>query len=277
MNKEMRKTSLALVALSFVLLASSAVSPALANVNQAYPHISPVTISMLSTLPSLLSVPTTLICGRKLAHGTSYRLAAMLGIAIMLVGGIAPAFTENFYMLLVWRGLFGIGDGMLRPISMPVLMSYFTGPRMTAQAGLNTVFINLGAIVFQMLGGVTCTHFGWRATFLIYLLVLPSLLLVAALLPEPKTAPHKAEPPMKSEAILRHVVKWCMFYCCHMILFYVSVTETSAIVKELNFGTAATAALVLSVITAGGAVGGALYPKLSHWPWHLPFWGWAIS
>ena len=265
MNKEMRKTSLALVALSFVLLASSAVSPALANVNQAYPHISPVTISMLSTLPSLLSVPTTLICGRKLAHGTSYRLAAMLGIAIMLVGGIAPAFTENFYMLLVWRGLFGIGDGMLRPISMPVLMSYFTGPRMTAQAGLNTVFINLGAIVFQMLGGVTCTHFGWRATFLIYLLVLPSLLLVAALLPEPKTAPHKAEPPMKSEAILRHVVKWCMFYCCHMILFYVSVTETSAIVKDLNFGTAATAALVLSVITAGGAVGGALYPKLSHW------------
>ena len=112
MNKEMRKTSLALVALSFVLLASSAVSPALANVNQAYPHISPVTISMLSTLPSLLSVPTTLICGRKLAHGTSYRLAAMLGIAIMLVGGIAPAFTENFYMPLVWRGLFGIGDGM---------------------------------------------------------------------------------------------------------------------------------------------------------------------
>lgn len=53
------------------------------------------------------------------------------------------------------------------------------------QTSMNAVSTNIGAVVFQMLGGYACNAFGWRATFIIYVLLLPSLLATFFLLPEP--------------------------------------------------------------------------------------------
>lgn len=51
MKQNKNATSYALVALSFLTLASSAVSPVLASVGEAYPDVSSTMISLLTTLP----------------------------------------------------------------------------------------------------------------------------------------------------------------------------------------------------------------------------------
>lgn len=90
MKQNKSATSYALVALSFLSLASSAVSPVLASVGEAYPDISSTMISLLTTLPSLLAIPMTLICGHMAGKKVSYRTLTICGLTCNLISGIAP-------------------------------------------------------------------------------------------------------------------------------------------------------------------------------------------
>ena len=109
MKQNKNATSYALVALSFLTLASSAVSPVLASVGEAYPDVSSTMISLLTTLPSLLAIPMTLICGHMAGKKVSYRTLTICGLTCNLISGIAPFFTHNFYLIVMWRYLFCCG------------------------------------------------------------------------------------------------------------------------------------------------------------------------
>lgn len=264
-----KAASVSLMALAFVQLASSAVSPALANMSQAFPDVSPALIGMLSTLPSFLGIPCTLVCGKIVGKKVSYRTLAILGMVISLVCGIAPAFTNSFALMLVWRALFGMGYGIISPLMMPMVMANFEGGDIYRQTSMNAVSTNIGAVVFQMLGGYACNAFGWRATFIIYVLMLPSLLAALFLLPEPpKQERHADEKKLSPAAIFSAAGKWCIFYLLHMILFYVSVLQTSNVVRSSGFGGSDTAAIILSVVTGGGVLGGYLYKRIKSWGEH---------
>lgn len=263
---QQKAASVSLLALAFVQLSSSAVSPALANMSQAFPEVSPALIGMLSTLPSFLGIPCTLLCGKIVGRKISYRTLATLGMVISLVCGIAPAFTNSFALMLLWRALFGMGYGIISPLMMPMVMANFDGEDIYRQTSMNAVSTNIGAVVFQMLGGYACSALGWRATFMIYVLLLPSLLAVVFFLSEP---PHQErrtnEKKLSPAEIMRASGKWCVYYLLHMVFFYVSVLQTSNVVRTSNFGGADTAAIILSVVTGGGVLGGYLYKRIKSW------------
>lgn len=153
-----RRASVPLLALAFVQLASSAVSPALANMSQAFPEVSPAYIGMLSTLPSFLGIPCTLLCGKIVGRMVSYRTLAIGGMVISLVCGIAPAFTDSFPLMMLWRALFGMGYGIISPLMMPMVMANFHGEEIYRQTSMNAVSTNVGAVVFQLLGGYACSE-----------------------------------------------------------------------------------------------------------------------
>lgn len=265
-----RAASISLLALAFIQLASSAVSPALANMSQAFPDVSPALIGMLSTLPSFLGIPCTLVCGKIVGQKVSYRTLANLGMVVSLVCGIAPAFTNSFALMLVWRALFGMGYGVISPLMMPMVMANFEGEDVYRQTSMNAVSTNIGAVVFQMLGGYACNAFGWRTTFIIYVLLLPSLLATFFLLPEPpKQVRHSDEKKLCPAAIFSTAGKWCIFYLLHMIFFYVSVLQTSNVVHSSGFGGSDAAAIILSIVTGGGVLGGYLYKRIKSWGVHV--------
>lgn len=265
MIQNKKATSYALVALSFLTLASSAVSPVLASVGEAYPDIPSTMISLLTTIPSLLAIPMTLFCGQIAGKKVSYRTLTVCGLTCNLISGIAPFFTNNFYLLLLWRALFGCGTGILTPLIMPVMMSVFQGDEVHRQASLNAVSTNIGAVMFQMLGGVACAWWGWQATFLIYIVVLPALLIVARLMPEPPALTEEEKSKKIPLSLFRPILKWCILYFFHMLLFYVCVTETSAVVMKSGFGSSMTAAVILSLVTLSGVAGGWLYKFINKW------------
>lgn len=265
MNSNKKAISFALLALSFLTLASSAVSPVLADVALSYPSVPATMISLLTTLPSLLAIPMTLICGRVAGKKVSFRFLAISGLACNLVSGVAPFFTHNFYLLLFWRALFGCGTGILTPLIMPVMMSVFQDGEVHRQASLNAVSTNIGAVMFQMLGGMVCARRGWEAVFLIYLVILPALLVVAKLMPEPPALTEEEKNKKVSLSLLSPILKWCVLYFFHMIFFYVCVTDTSAVVMESGFGNSMAAAVILSLVTLSGVFGGYLYRFISSW------------
>jgi predicted MFS family arabinose efflux permease len=127
--------------------------------------------------------------------------------------------------------------------------------------GLNGVVMNIGGIVFQMLGGILCAV-NWRYTFFTYLLGLLSLILVFFLLPEPQKFEAPAGPagaaPEKVK-IPGSVYGWSLLIAVWTLMMYPMLTGMSSLILANNYGTAAGAGVALTFFTVGGMAAGAIF------------------
>ena len=256
----------ALLAMAFTTLSSSASSPMLASIGEAFPQVPSLFLSMLSTVPSLICIPVAFLCGRLAGKAISFRFLILSGMLCTLISGVGPCFSQSFFSILLWRCLFGCGLGAVLPLLNALTLLLFEKDQAKIQAGNNTMSTNIGAIVFQLGAGFLCGALHWRYAFLIYLLVLPCTLIAWRFLQEPKQVQTENPPsdPSYSRKALRPLYKWCLVYFLYCLLFYSLVTETSAVIMERGFGTSGEAGIVLSLFTVGGVVGGFFYRKISH-------------
>ena len=106
-----------LIALSTLNMAMSATTPALADIAAAFPQAKQTTVALLATVPSLFSVPCSLVTGRLLGRRLRYRTMALAGILLMLIGGLLPLFLNSLSLIVCARGMMGVGLGILTPIT----------------------------------------------------------------------------------------------------------------------------------------------------------------
>ena len=265
MNIYKTQISHSLELISLLMLSSSAVSPVLSEIGAAYPNVPETIVALLTTLPTLIAIPVTLITGRIIGIKIRYRTVIIWGIILNLVGGLMPIVTKTFELLLVWRAILGLGTGFLTPVVVPIMMAVFQGKEIHIQASKNSVSTNIGAVAFQMFGGVLCASLGWRGTFLVYSIFIPSLIIICTSMPEPqiKNVISKDTFTLLREGT-KPVLKWYILYMVHMLFFYVAITEMSKVVADSHFGNSSVTGIALSIITVGGILGGIVYQWLYH-------------
>lgn len=258
MNKKL-KAILAILAMSFISLAASATSPALATISQSFPGASPTAIASIATLSSLTAVPCTILSGMIAGRRVRFRTLTAIGLVVTFLGGLLPVFAGSVGEILVGRAVLGVGTGLIAPITSTLVLYLFSGDDVPRQLGWNAMSTNVGAVIFQLLGGYLC-NYSWRMPFLAYLAVLPVLVIVLVCLPEPEKRPEEARQKLELKKVLTwHVLGWSAFFAAHMVFFYPIVTEMSGIVLHNGFGDATMAAVVLSVLTGTGVLGGYLF------------------
>ena len=119
--------SISLLAIFFTSMGVATVSPAMAKLAAQFPSNN---YALISTLPTLFIVPTTLWAGAVAGKKIRYRTISLVGILLFLIGGIAPFFlTESFTVLLVCRAVFGIGVGLRASLGNALVMQYYTGKK----------------------------------------------------------------------------------------------------------------------------------------------------
>jgi len=269
MNRKI-KAIIAICAMSFITLASSATSPALATIAESFPNASAEAIASIATLSSLTAVPFTILSGLLAGNKIKFRALASLGLFVVLLGGILPYFAKTIGQVLLGRAILGVGTGLLGPIVSTLTLSLFTGEDVAKQFSRNMMSTNLGAVIFQLLGGFLC-NYNWRMPFAAYLAVAPVLITVLLLLPEPETVTQKDGGLAGSfkngfsigKILTGHVLFWSFLYCVYMLFFYPYVTEMSGIVQKNGWGNATTTAIILSIFTAMGVLGGYLFYPLN--------------
>lgn len=267
MNSKKRLASLAILVMEFNSLAMSAVSPALENIGQVFPDVPRAFISMLSTLPALICVPVGIFSTSMLGRKISFRSMAALGALFLFSGGIGPIFAKTFFTLLLWRMVFGIGMGVMAPMGSALLFVCFNKEEAEIQSSADTISNSVGAIVYQLLGGYLCSSLGWNSTFLVYLLILPTMGFVLFALCRIDVAKQRFlidrdsgfRTKKSSAKYGRNFWCWCGLYGLFCILFYPLVTDMSALVLNNGYGNANAVSVILSCYTVGGALGGFLY------------------
>ncbi len=266
MIKNKRLISWAILAMEFNTLAMSAVSPALENIGAIFPEVPHAFLSMLSTLPALICVPVGVLSTSLVGRRITFRNMSVLGAILLALGGLGPMFAESFLTLLFWRLVFGIGMGVMAPMGGALMFSCLNKAEAEIQSGADAVSNSVGAIIYQLMGGYLCAAFSWRYTFLVYLLIFPTMGFVLYALtktPIANTCFLKKKTRQGSDAEKRHYGihfwLWCSLYGVFCILFYPLVTDMSTLVLQNGYGTAASVSLILSIYTVGGAIGGSLY------------------
>ena len=186
MDNNPSKTILLFLVLSITSLAYGvgAVTPALADMAKAFPEKSPETIQMIATMPQLMIMATTLLCGQ-LSRRLRKKTLVLAGMVLYGFGGILPAFFGGIHFILIMRGVFGAGCGFLIPLSQGLIADFFQKRDQEIFMGYRSSTAAIFGMFFTMAGGSLCA-IHWRYTFFTYLFVIPVFFLILLKMPEPE-------------------------------------------------------------------------------------------
>ncbi|MFC4778213.1 MFS transporter [Paenibacillus sp. GCM10023252] len=257
-----RLIRIAILSISLLtVMAGAAVAPALGSIGEFYTGVDPLLIKMILTLPSLVIIPASLLSGRW-APVLGKKQLLLAGIALYVIGGVGGGFTDHIATLLLFRGILGLGVGIIMPLSTGLIAELFSGEDRTRMMGYSTAVNNLGGIIATVLSGFLATV-SWRMSFGVYLLGLLVLVLIAVALPrlekQPAGSTSFTSLPMGSLSLMMTAG----FFIS--IIFYTVPTNLSLYIEGRGLGSAQTSGLLISSMTFASFLSGMLLSRVTKW------------
>ena len=110
MHDFMKKATLILCGLAMVI-GSSLLAPAMQKITLEYPTASPTVLPLLITLPAL-TLLLGLVLSSALTSKFPIKTLILSGIILILFGGVLPYFIHSLTVIIILRGIMGVGLGM---------------------------------------------------------------------------------------------------------------------------------------------------------------------
>lgn len=218
MRIETGKGSISLIAMLAIWSVSAvtslpglAISPILGDMNNIFPKASDLEIQMLTSLPSLLIIPSVLLAGRFSTQIPKLKML-FLGLAIFTLCGIGCLVSQSMTGLIIFSSILGAGAGMIIPLSTGLVVEYFTGDIRVRQLGYSSAVNNLTLVIATALTGYVA-DINWHLSFSVYLLPAISFILCLALRSEQSAAePAESDQLRQSNINRRHLLVLTIFY-----------------------------------------------------------------
>ena len=113
----------------------------------------------------------------------------MLGIVIFLVGSALSGLSQNMGMLILFRGIQGIGAGALFPVALAIIGDMFTPQERGKYQGLFGAVFGIAFVAGPLIGGFLTENVGWHFIFYVNIPIgIVALIVIQRLLPTVKTA-----------------------------------------------------------------------------------------
>jgi EmrB/QacA subfamily drug resistance transporter len=108
----------------------------------------------------------------------------MFGVIVFLIGSALSGLSQNMAMLILFRGIQGIGAGALFPIALSVIGDLYTPAERGRYQGLFGAVFGISFIIGPALGGLLTDYVSWHWIFYVNIPVgIVSLIVLARLLP----------------------------------------------------------------------------------------------
>lgn len=190
-----RKKFLAILSISLItILGSTAVSPALAGIKSAFPELPDDTVQLVLTIPPLFIIPSCFLCN---AAAEKYGKKQVLvgGILLYLIGGLGAGMAPDFKIMLLFRGILGVGCGFITPLAQALISEHFSGKMKEKMTGYSASASYLMGIIASFTVA-QLADISWRLAFCIYFVAAGVLALNLIYLP--KDGPVSEEPSARS-------------------------------------------------------------------------------
>ena len=147
------------------------------------------------TTSYMLSSTTIVPIAGKLADLYGRRLVYVVGLVLFMLGSVLCGISSNMTQLIVFRGLQGIGGGIVIPLSMTIVGDIFPADQRGKWQGLMGAMFGLSSIVGPTIGGWIVDYSSWNWVFYVNL---PIGILATATI----YIGLKGEKPLKAHAVI---------------------------------------------------------------------------
>ena len=266
MTKAKKHILISVLALATMMQAAIAISPVLAELAIAFPNATTDQIQYVYTVSSLASIVSILVVG-KLAQNVNNRLLAVIGVALVAIGGLIPVLLHSSLVILyIASFIVGIGSGVANVMSATLISQHFTGITKGTVMGYQSAFLSIGAMVMSVISGQLAGKISWHSAFLTYLLAIPVLVVVFIFLPSDlsaEDAPVRGEEDAAARGGMRgkvwYFVILSFFSSAFMNAFLSSI---SMFLSDTQLGDASVAGTVSSMFLLLGIPAGILLGKV---------------
>lgn len=143
-------------------------------------------MAWLTTAYMLTSTVIVPIAG-KLADLMGRRVIYVTGLIIFIGASALCGMAQNITELILFRGLQGLGGGIMMPMAMIIIGDLFTGKQRAKWQGVFGAIFGLSSVVGPQIGGWIVDALDWRWVFYINLPVgILAVILIAIALPKHK-------------------------------------------------------------------------------------------
>lgn len=227
--------------------------------------VSPTRIGLMVTAftaPSVVVIP--LVGALSDRYGRKPILVG--GLVLFGVAGGAISLTTSFPVVLALRALQGVAHAGLTPIVVTSVGDLYAGAEEATAQGIRFASSGLTQAVFPLLAGLLVTV-GWQYPFLLYVLAVPTAVVLLVGFPEPSRraeddpgTPEEAGsgpvPGLREFALRPHVLSILVVRGLPNFVYFGLLTYNSFVVVRILDGTPAGAGLlvaVTSIVYAGTA------------------------
>ncbi len=256
--------TLGILSISMMGMGTTAVTPAMATFMAQFPGAN---VNLIQSLATLGVVAGSLIGGQIAGKFIGFKPLVIIGNALCIVFGILPVFIPAFGGVLAMRLLMGISLGLITPVGNALVAAHYEGQPRARMMGFNSVFMNVGGIVFQQLGGVFARQAA-NLTYWAHIFFVAGLVL-ALFLPNDKKMTKDQRLQMKAMQADRPKMNFKItIYLGIVLLVFQTVNmsvmlDISPIFEERAIGGPVLAATALTLYTVAGMVSGVVF---------APFW-----
>lgn len=256
------------------IMAPTAISPALAAIKEAFPDISATQAKLVLTLPTLVMMPIGLFSAKLTARIDKKKLL-LIGMVLFLVFGVAGGFVSNFKLLLLMRVFFGLGLGIMTPLSTSLIFDFAPDTSKRSKLlGIQGASNQLGGLIFMSLSGILAS-ISWRYSFLTYAFVIVSIVLTSLFMPS--IPPYKAKQRAAGNAVEKKMSKkiFILAFFALMIFscYFVINTDLALFMDVEHIGNARECGYALSLMRIPAIVAGILLAWIMRnlKDWTMPF------
>ncbi|WP_027407963.1 MDR family MFS transporter [Anoxybacteroides tepidamans] len=125
-------------------------------------------MTWLTTAYMLTSTTVVPIAG-KLADLLGRRVVYVSGLVIFMAGSALCGMANDMTQLIIYRGMQGIGGGIMMPMAMIIIGDLFTGKERAKWQGVFGGLYGLASILGPQVGGWIVDHLSWEWVFYINL------------------------------------------------------------------------------------------------------------
>ena len=182
-----------LLSISILLMSHLAISPVIPNLYNFYhnnnPNIGLASVESLATIPAMM-ITIFVLLSNGVIKLIGKKNTVLLGLLLIFIFGIVPAFTTNFKVVLISRLLLGAGIGLFNSLSISMISDFFDEEHRGTMIGLRTAFLNIGKALTTFISGYLLIY-GIQYTFLVYALALPIFIIFLLFVPNTENVNNK--------------------------------------------------------------------------------------
>lgn len=173
--------SISAIAVFLMSLDSTLIPIALTDIGRGNGRTAPSELSWIVNTYTILMASTVVAVGR-IADRKGRRITFLVGLTTFLVGAAIGALSQGFWMVLLARGVQGIGAAFVFPSSLALVLAVWPKGEATKVIAMWTAVGAVAGSLGPSVGSWFVGELGWRSAFAIHLPIGGIALIRAALL-----------------------------------------------------------------------------------------------